>query len=614
MERSPEEIFGTVDTNWTVPEGEPQTLRERDWDLLHQKIWVRFDFGEEKVLGTTELLLTSLDEDNDELVLDGKTMEIDRVELLPEGTPLEVEQDSAKVFIRLPEAVSKQDTLVTAIEYTASPPNRGLYFTDPAGLDPDIPTQIHTLGQPEDNSFWLPTIDHPAERSTQETWIAVPDSFQTVSNGRLMEQRIMPGDTLRTDYWVMDRPHAPYLFAVAVGQFYTRESYEDGIFYRFFVEPEFRDSVEEIFKPTAEAGRFMEEKTGVTYPWYLYQQVPVRNFIAGGMENTTATFLHEDIQFHGEASHAQNLSNQDLIVHEFAHQWFGNYVTARNWANLPLNEGFASYFESLFRAEYNGRESAELHSYRERQAYLEQADTLRRPIIFDRYRIPEDMYDAHTYQKAALVLRMLHEEVGDAAWWRALNRYLEEFAFQAVDIRDLQTVLEEESDRSLETFFDQWFMQPGHPVLGITHTTERDHLDLRVVQLQDTTRQPVFDITTPLEIETDKGTQRHSIRINRVDSTYRFALSDTLRDVRLDPDDRILAEIKQPGIDTLQIENRLKHSSLPLRLETLAKIKEKHWSEHVERMVLDISQSAKVPEERDRAEKLLEKYAADKPG
>ena len=240
-------------------------------------------------------------------------------------------------------------------------------------------------------------MDHPAERATQETWISVPDHFTTISNGALIDSRVEPGDSLRTDYWRMDLPHAPYLFALAVGEYEVLEKYSSGVTYSYFVEPEFLPYAEIIYRDTEDMMTFFSDYLGIKYPWSTYAQVPVRNFIASGMENTTASFYFDAIQI--TRQQALDIEFQDLIAHELIHQWIGNLVTCKDWANLPVNEGFATYFETLYRNHRNGFDEAQWKSMQDREAYFTEAMQFRRPIITNRYHVPEDMYDRHTYEK-----------------------------------------------------------------------------------------------------------------------------------------------------------------------------------------------------------------------
>ncbi len=562
-----EEETVLFEEGWIVPDGPIQLLRERTWDLHHQKLRVRFRFEEEQVLGQTEMLFTSMEKQN-ELIFDAKTMVFDSIYDVRAGRIFEYVQDSAIVTVQLNKHFDPGDTLVLGISFVSTPPERGLYFVNPRGDDPVKPTQIWTLGQPEDNSFWFPTIDHPAERTTQETWISVPERFQTLSNGLLLDSRVFPGDSLRTDYWKLHQPHAPYLFVLAVGEYEIVEEKVGDMLYRYYVESQFVNTVDLIYKNTADMVVYSEELTGVPWPWDpVYAQAPVHDFIARGMENTTATLLYDAVQFDLRGS--QDLSNQDLIMHEVIHQWFGNLVTCKDWANLPLNEGFANYFESAYRLHNDGRDEYLWKNHNDRLRYFSEAETYRRPLIFYSYNIPEDMYDRHTYQKAGQVLRMLHDYLGDELWWEGVNLWLDRHAFDAVDVFDLQSVFEDVSGMDLYFFIDQWFLKPGHPYLELSHEISGSRAELFVEQIHDTIRQPLFTLYPEVLVVTTGGEMRERIRIDGPVHTFDFESSHEILDVIVDPERVQLAQYFH-DISVGSLQRRLQSRHLLVRAEALS--------------------------------------------
>jgi aminopeptidase N len=554
--------------SWFIPDGPEQFLRPLTWDLQHQKIWVRFDFPKRTVLGQTELLLTSISNSNSELIVDAKEMQIHSVLNLHDDRSLSFVQDSASILISLPETYFRGDSLFIRIEYTATPPARGMYFVNPVYAVNWSPRQIYTLGQPEDNSYWLPTIDHPAERATQETWISVPLEYQTLSNGALIYSRIYEGDSLRTDYWNMDKAHAPYLFALAVGKYDVTEDFRDGIIYRYYTEPEYTPYVRDIYDGTTEMVRFFSEKLGIEYQWGVYSQAPIQEFVAGGMENTTATFLFNGVQLTPRQLVDRNY--HDLIAHEVIHHWFGNLVTARNWSNLTLNEGFATYFETLYIQHAKGIEASSWKNVQDRKDYLKESQHYRRPLIFNRYASPEDLFDSHTYQKGALVLRMLHHITGDDVWWGALNRYLSENAFSSVDWTDLKTAFEQESGKLNQSFFDQWFLSPGHPEIQVQTNFTGNQALLRLTQTQDFELIPLYDLSIDIHYTDEIGESFvRQVDFFTADTVYVFDNSTgKIGELVVDPYRIVLAEFEEE-LSVYDLISRLAHPSVALRYEAI---------------------------------------------
>ncbi len=591
---------------WVVPDGPMQVLRERTWDLQHQKLKVRFQFDNEQVIGETEMFFTSKGSQS-ELILDAKTMNFDSLFDVRTGRNFSYAQDSAIVTVQLDHEYQEGDTLILGISFVSTPPQRGLYFVNPRGEDPVKPTQVWTLGQPEDNSFWFPTIDHPAERATQETWISVPDRFQTLSNGLLLDSRVLPGDSLRTDYWRLHQPHAPYLFVLAVGEYEVVEEKKGDLLYRYYVESDFLQTVDLIYKNTVDMVQFSEQVTGVPYPWDpVYAQAPVHDFIARGMENTTATLLYDAVQFDLRA--AQDLSNQDLIMHEIIHQWFGNLVTCKDWANLPLNEGFANYFESAYRLHNDGRDEYLWKNHNDRLRYFTEAERYRRPVIFYRYTIPEDMYDRHTYQKSGQVLRMLHDYLGDEQWWKGVRLWLERHAFDAVDIFDFQSTFEDATGLDLFPFIEQWFLKPGHPYLDVSHEIYGNTAELTVRQVQDTTRQPLFTLYPEVLIVTERGEMRERIRVDGPEHRYSFESNYEITDVIMDPERVQLAEYFL-DISVNSLSQRLQSEYLLVRAEALSMAEDFMEYQTIRTLVADLAKDDPFWGIRLTAYGLLSDYA-----
>lgn len=573
-----EEQIITEIASWVVPDGEIKHLRPLEWDLVHQKIWVRFNFAEKRVLGRTELFFINNIRNNSRLVLDSKTTEISSIINLKSGKPLEFQKDSATVNITLDFVYTISDSLYIAVEFISTPPNRGLYFVNPTGSELDKPTQVWTLGQPEDNSFWLPTIDHPAERTTHETWISVPDRFKTVSNGVFIEGKTLPGDSLRTDYWVMDKPHAPYLIALAVGEYDITEQLVDGVVLKYYTETDYTPYVESIYSKTDDMLKFFNSKFDIKYPWKTYAQVPVREFIASGMENTTLTILFNNVQITDRQ--AIDVEFQDLIAHELIHHWFGNLVTCKDWANLPLNEGFARYFEIIYRRHSNGIVSGEWNSVIDRDRYFGEAAIYRRPLIFNQYNEPEDMYDRHTYEKAGLILRMLHDMVGDDLWWSSLNRYLNDNAYGSVDWTDLRDAFAIETGQNMDSFFEKWFTGVGHPELLINYDYTDTYPAIQIKQVQDQNKSTLFEF--PLAIYfTDELNQEfiRTVYITSADTTIRLSVPvDKFGEMMVDPYRIVVAEYKE-SLNINELVSRLAHPSVHIRHEALINISEV-FSEH----------------------------------
>lgn len=526
------------------------------FDILHTTLDLSFDFQNARVVGSAYHRIASLSEGLRTVSFNARDMSVDAVLLRTssaEFSPAVFQYANSVITVTLPAPMNREQEMEVFISYTAHPmrngQNLGLVFVDPLGIDPSKPTQIWTLGQPEDNQYWFPTWDYPNDRMTFETALTVPNQLTTVSNGQLVRQEDV-GNGMRKDVWVLEKPHAAYLTGFAIGEFsavtdqYVRD---DGsvIPLAYFVEPDHASDARLAFGETSAMMRFFEDRLGIAYPWSNYKQIAVRDFTARGMENTTATLLYEDIQYDERAQ--LDYTGRDLIAHELAHQWFGNLITCRNWGNLPLNEGFASYFERLYIENAVGEGEAQFHTIQDRNAYFAEAERMMRPIIWHAYEDPNDLFDRHTYQKTALVLHQLRYELGDEVWWRGVRQYLREHAYRSVVIEDLQRVMQQVSGQNLVGFFDQWFRRPGHPVLRVEHAYDESTglYELHVTQLQDSLELGPFALDVNIEVNVQgvsPWTQQY--RLASRDTTYRFAIAGAIGFVHFDEGDWALADIE----------------------------------------------------------------------
>ena len=480
----------------------------RPWDLTHTKLRVRFDWPNEQVIGQATLSLKPTFRPRNELVLDAKGFEVKQVTLGENsGRTLPYRNTDSTLVIDLGRDYQRGEEAKIYIDYVATPAesgmsgaaitsDKGLFFINPKG-DEDKPQQIWTQGETEHNSRWFPTIDQPNERATQEFYITVQDKYETLSNGVLVSSNPAAGG-MRTDYWRMDKPHAPYLHMIAVGEYAKVDDRWRNVPLSYYVEEDYREDAEEIFAHTPEMLDFFSELTGVDYPWPKYAQIVVRDYVSGAMENTTAVVFGEQVQRH-ERELADD--NNDLIVaHEMFHHWFGDYVTTESWANLTLNEGFANYSEYLWFEHHDGKAAAEDHRLNELQGYLgsgEQGGF--HPLIWYQHRRAngEDMFDGHSYNKGGLVLHMLRDYVGDEAFFASLKRYLVDNALTAVEVDELRMAFEDTVGEDLQWFFDQWFIGNGHPEYSVDYGYADGMATVSVTQTQDVGEfRPVFKLVT----------------------------------------------------------------------------------------------------------------------
>lgn len=530
-------------------------------DLLHTSLQISFDWEKEQVRGKASLSFKPYFYPTDQVTLDAKNFNIHAVRLLPDNQELKYAYDGRQITIELDRTYSREETYAIEIDYTASPTatggsqaitsDKGLFFINSSGEDPDKPMQIWTQGETEHNSRWFPSIDKPNERCTQEIHLTVEDRFTTLSNGVMISSTNNPDGT-RTDHWKLNQPHAPYLFMVAVGEFaVVRETWED-IPVEYYVEPGFEEDAQAIFPHTPEMLSFFSDKLGLTYPWPKYAQIVVRDYVSGAMENTTAVVFGEFMQRPAREL-IDDRFNEKIVAHELIHHWFGDLVTCESWANLPLNEGFANYGEYLWLEHKYGRDEAQYHLLGEWNNYLATSDYRLHPLIHFGYVDKENMFDQHSYEKGGAVLHMLRHYVGEDAFFNALQKYLKKYQYDAAEAHELRLVFEEVTGEDLNWFFNQWFFAQGHPELDIDYEyiDSSQTLALTIEQTQNPDYNlPVFKLPTQVAIYTEDGeADIHPITVDQRRQTFLFEMPAAPRLVNFDPDKTLLARIQEEKTD-----------------------------------------------------------------
>lgn len=438
------------------------------------------------------------------------------------------------------------------VVYSATP-RTGLYFVLPGKAYPKRPVHVFSQGETEDNRFWFPSFDTTNMRFTSETVFTVPKPLMVVTNGTLLKKT--EKGKFVTYHHKMKHNHVNYLLAVAVGVFKAYKQEWKGIPITSYVPPEDFDKAERSFKNTADMMKFFSEKIGFMYPYAKYDQVTVHNFVAGGMENITATILtHGTLH---DANEHLNWRSDGLVAHELAHQWFGDLLTCVDWSHIWLNESFATYFDKLYVEHKWGQD--EFDHGRQRMLGWYWYASYHRAIQTNVYEFPGDMFDSHSYPKGAAVLHMIRRILGDRLWWDAINFYVTTNAHGLVETSDFRRSLEIISGKNWKFFFDQWVRRPGHPKVHFSWRYDRKNKQIIATLRQKNKRPYKFQarlvITSEKKSPTTrpKGKKGQGLRLKRkVVSVLLSKKRDVLsipfptrpKMVELDPRQDILMKVK----------------------------------------------------------------------
>ncbi len=536
---------------WVAKPAPYQAARTQLTNLIHTKLRVSFDWQKQHLIGEATLTCKPYFYPQSSLVLDAKGFDIKSVEL-ETGAKLQYTYDGKKLNITLDKTYTRTQEYAVIINYVAKPneleaggsvaitSDKGLYFINPLGEEKDKPRQIWTQGETEASSAWFPTIDAPNQKMTQEIYITIEKNFTTLSNGTLVYSRNHANGT-RTDYWKQELPHTPYLAMMAIGEFAVVKDTWKNKEVSYYVEPAYKNSAKGIFGNTPEMLSFFSKKLGVDYPWDKYAQVVVRDYVSGAMENTSASLFGEFVQL----TNRELLDNSmdEIIAHELFHQWFGDLVTTESWSNLPLNESFATYGEYLWFEHKLGRDEADMGLMNDLSNYLSEARRKRVPLIRYHYHNQEDMFDRHSYQKGGRVLHMLRNYVGDDAFFAALKKYLTDNKFKTAEIHHLRLAFEDVTGEDLNWFFDQWFLQPGHPELKIDQKYENGKLTFRVFQDQDTVHSRLYKLPVKIGVWSGGKKTEYPVTISKFRNVFEFPIATKPELVVFDTEAQVLGTV-----------------------------------------------------------------------
>ncbi|UOE40408.1 M1 family peptidase [Chryseobacterium suipulveris] len=523
-------------------------------ELKHTKLKVNFDFQKEQMNGEAWISASPYFYPSDSLVLDAKAMLIHEVSLDKNGAKSALKYDYKNDMLRisLDKTYNRNQDYTVYIKYTARPNEvtqkgsaaimdaKGLYFINAQGKDPDKPTQIWTQGETEASSAWFPTIDKPNQKTTQEIYMTVPDKYITLSNGELKSSTKESGG-MRTDYWVMNKKHAPYLFFMGVGDYAVVKDKWRNIPVDYYVEKEYEPYAKQIFGNTPEMIEFFSKLLKYDYPWNKYAQITARDYVSGAMENTTAT-LHSDMAQQKPGDLIDENRWEDVISHELFHHWFGDLVTTESWSNLTVNESFANYSEYLWNEYKYGKDFADYTLMKTREGYFRDPSNISKDLVRFNYHSKEDMFDGVSYNKGGNILHMLRNYLGDDAFFTGLNDYLKTNEYGTGEAQQLRLSLEKISGKDLNWFFNQWFYGSGHPKLSYTTTYEPVKKTVTVSINQNQSQYFQFPLAIDV-YENGKPTRKNVWVSAKSRNEFSFPVSKNPDLVNIDADGLLLAEI-----------------------------------------------------------------------
>ena len=528
----------------------------RDYDLQNIRTHLWFDLAHRAIRGEVTESVSTLRDDVSKLSFDSTGLDISAVTVDGVTAPYTVTSD--QLIVSLAHPAARGTHFDVFIRYTGQP-KKGIFFILPDKNYPRLPAEIWTQGEAEDTHAYIPIYDYPNDRTTSEMILTVPASWTTVSNGQLIGVQANSDGTKTWD-WRQSQPLSTYLISAIAGNFVEHDETWNGILLRYLVPRGDQADIGPTFDDTKAMLQLFSGKLGVPYPWPQYAQTSVDDFTEGGMENTSAATLSTSNLIDPRLAPEYRIGDDIVNSHELSHQWFGDLVTCKDWANLWLNEGFATFFENYWLEHKNGADAAAYEYWNEQNRWFRQKRLFPVPILtrdFD----DSTAYDGNTYQKAGWALKMLREKLGDGQFFAALHHYLEVNRGQNVVSADLQKAIEQQTSVNVDRFFHQWIYRAGAPEFEVRYAydsaTHEVKFDVKQTQhLEGLVR--LFDVPINIEIDTRADRKTYPAEIDESEQTFTFSSDSDPLLVLFDPGDKIFKQViftKTPAMLIYQLKN-----------------------------------------------------------
>jgi aminopeptidase N len=501
--------------------GDEPYARSKDYDLQHSKIALKFDVEKKQVIGDVVHSLTILQEGTTKIWFDSVGLNIHTVTVNKAAAKFETTDD--RLIVMLPGPAKLSEKFDVEIKYDGKP-TKGMYFILPDKDYPERPKQIWTQGESEDTRNYLPTYDEPNDRLTTETILTVPASWVTIANGKLLSVT-EAGSDMKIWTWKESQPSSTYLFTVVAGEFDEKKEAWRGIPVTYFAPKGRGDRLEINYNRTPQMMDLFSKRFGVEYPWEQYAQVMVDDFVAGGMENSSATTNTSESLVDPKLVTEYPLGQDDLISHELTHQWFGDLVTCKDWANVWLNEGFATFGEVIWREAHYGNDRADYERWKEAREWFGRANLFKKPMVRRDFAEDSDEFDENAYGKGGWVLYMLRRQLGEDAFYAGLKHYLQTNRGKNVVTADFAKAIEEATHRNIDEFLGQWVYGAGAPRFDVKYAYDEAKHQVALTVKQTQKREGavgLFRVPVGVEITTASGPKLYDIVVAKEEKIYTF--------------------------------------------------------------------------------------------
>jgi len=471
-------------------------------DIINYSFQISISDSSDTIYGEATILLSFKDEisslgfDLRNLKTDGKGMVVDSV-LFSECAIRWIHSEN-KIAVTPQKALKSGSSGTLRIVYHGIPSD-GLIISKNKFKD----RTFFSDHWPDRASNYLPCVDHPYDKATVDFIIIAPEHYEVVASGYLLEQSHL-GNNLKLTHWKEEVPLPTKVMAFGAADFDVRlAGFTDEIPVWTYVYKENRKEGFSDYAVAIKPVSFFSNLIG-PYPYEKLANVQSKT-IFGGLENAGCIFYSENsVTGKGKA--------ENLIVHEVAHQWFGNSVTENDWYHIWLSEGFATYLTAVYLEKNYGREQLALEMKTSRQHVLNYYLRSKAAVIDTTITSLMRLLNANSYQKGAWVLHMLRHELGDEVFWKGMRSYYERYKNTNALTSDFEKVMEETGGKDLNGFFHQWLYLPGQPDLKITSKPSqmKDVTEITIEQTQPL----LFRFPLELLINSQEGVFRENIQVS----------------------------------------------------------------------------------------------------
>ena len=555
--------------SFELPGAKPHYNPDRPGQVDHIFLDLILDIPNQSFKGTCTTTITPVRPGIKQLTMDAVDLTIESV--LIDGISQRFDYDGEQIEIYLQQATTAT-AIKVEIAYSVDHPQRGLYFISPTADYPHKPTQVWTQGEDEDSRFWFPCFDYPGQLATSEIKVKIPQGFRAISNGELINTETVDGGVIY--HWSQQQVHPTYLMTLAVGDFAEIANEWQGIPVTYYVEKGREADAKRSMGKTPRMIEFLSAKYGYAYPYPKYAQVCVDDFIFGGMENTSTTLLTDRCLLDERAA-IDNMRTESLVLHELAHQWFGDLVVIKHWSHAWIKEGMASYAEVFWTEEEYGKDDAAYYLLNEARTYItEDSSRYRRPIVTNVYREAIELYDRHLYEKGACVYHMIRAILGDELFDKAIHTFVQDNAHKTVETVDLLRAIDKASGYNLMFLFDQYVFRGGHPDYKVAYSWDGDSnlAKLTVTQKQakkDSDSKELFDLKLPVAFgyisqdSNDTKLKTFPLRIHQPEQSFFFPFENKPDFVSFDVGNNFLKTVTLQYPVT-ELKNQLKYDPDPI--------------------------------------------------